>query len=200
MPEPVGPRMSNEAGRGRTPTGAEARAAAAPARPAYESGDAAPRETRRRGRRTNPEVPLRGRSPDGRDEPRHPRKERALEGIAAELARRRLRGHVYRTEEGTAVFASTAPDDGRTLPENRGPEPVLEAIRKHVGDEPDPWAWIAGLWRPDPIANGVPHPTVYDGPNLLVTGTSAKIAAGASPERHPSSFGTVQRPIVFTGR
>lgn len=98
------------------------------------------------------------------------------------------------------MFASTAPDDGRTPPENRGPEPVLAAIRKHVGDEPDPWAWIAGLWRPDPIANGVPHPTVYDGPNLLVTGTSAKIAAGASPERHPSSFGTVQRPIVFTGR
>ena len=78
------------------------------------------------------------------------------------------------------MFASTAPDDGRTPPENRGPEPVLEAIRKHVGDEPDPWEWIAGLWRPDPIANGVPHPTVYDGPNLLVTGTSAKIAAEAT--------------------
>ena len=108
------------------------------------------------------------------------RMDEKLEGIAADLARRRLRGHVYRTEEGTAVFASTAPDDGRTPPENRGPEPVLEAIRKHVGDEPDPWEWIAGLWRPDPIANGVPHPTVYDGPNLLVTGTSAKIAAEAT--------------------
>ena len=122
-----------------------------------------------------PEMP-----PRGERETDAMRKAHALDGIAAELARRRLRGHVYRTEEGTAVFASTAPDDGRTPPENRGPEPVLEAIRKHVGDEPDPWEWIAGLWRPDPIANGVPHPTVYDGPHLLVTGTSAKIASEAT--------------------
>ena len=57
---------------------------------------------------------------------------------------------------------------------------MLEAIRKHIGDEPGPWEWIAGLWRPDLIAKGVPHPTVYDGPHLLVTGTSAKIAAEAT--------------------
>ena len=60
------------------------------------------------------------------------------------------------------------------------PEHPLAAVRKHVGDEPDPWEWIAGLWRPDRVAKGVPHPTVYDGPNLLVTGTSAKIAAEAT--------------------
>lgn len=98
-------------------------------------------------------------------------------GRARPAAPARSRVQDRRGDGGVRVDgAGRRPDAAREPGTGTGAGGDPEARRR----QPDPWEWIAGLWRPDRVAKGVPHPTVYDGPNLLVTGTSAKIAAEAT--------------------
>ena len=99
----------------------------------------------------------------------------ALEG---EMARAKLRGHVYLTRKSLVVFATETARGGAGTG-NVGPAPVKEAIEKILGNTGNADEWLKELPARCRRGDREPQSVAWNSPNLVVTGVMPALALAA---------------------
>lgn len=102
--------------------------------------------------------------------------------LEQEMARAKLRGHVYLTRKSLVVFATETARGGAGTG-NVGPAPVREAIDKILGNTGNADEWLKELPARSGRRDREPQPVTWNSPNLVVTGVMPTLALAAMLSR-----------------
>ena len=106
--------------------------------------------------------------------------------LEARMAERGLRAHVYLTERTVVEFATRRKRTDRPLERNVGPEPVRRVLAELLPPDTEPRSWLRRLHAVAARRSGVPAPTLWNSPALVVTGAMASRALCAALEHEPA--------------
>ena len=102
--------------------------------------------------------------------------------LEREMARAKLRGHVYLTRKSLVVFATETARGGAGTG-NVGPGPVREAIGRILGNTGNAEEWLKELRARSGRRDREPQPVTWNSPNLVVTGVMPTLALAAMLSR-----------------
>ena len=117
---------------------------------------------------------------------RHEPAELVLGRLEARMAERGLRAHIYLTERSVVEFATRRKRTDRPLERNVGPEPVRRVLAELLPPDTEPRSWLRRLHAAAAGRSGVPAPTLWNSPALVVTGAMASRALCAALEHEPA--------------
>ena len=112
--------------------------------------------------------------------------ELVLGRLEARMAERGLRAHIYLTERTVVEFATRRKRTDRPLERNVGPEPIRRVLAELLRPDTEPRSWLRRLHAVAAGRNGVPAPTLWNSPALVVTGAMASRALCAALEHEPA--------------
>ena len=89
-------------------------------------------------------------------------------------------------DELTVEFATRRKRTDRPLERNVGPEPIRRVLAELLCSETEPQGWLRRLHAVAAGRRGVPAPTLWNSPALVVTGAMASRALCAALEHEPA--------------
>ena len=105
-----------------------------------------------------------------------------LERLEAQMRGLELRGHIYVTRRNVVEFATRQARSRDPLHRNIGPAPVRAALAGILGETATPRTLLRALHDDQEPHGSAPAPTLWNTPNLVVTGAMPSRALCAALE------------------
>ena len=93
-----------------------------------------------------------------------------LERLEAQMRGLELRGHIYMTQRNVVEFATRQARSRDPLDRNIGPTPVRAALARILGETAAPRTLLRALHDDHGPRGSAPAPTLWNTPDLVVTG------------------------------
>ena len=105
-----------------------------------------------------------------------------LERLEAQMRGHELRGHIYLTRRNVVEFATRQARSRDPLDRNIGPAPVRAALAEILGETATARTLLKALHDDHRPRGGAPAPTLWNTPDLVVTGAMPSRALCAALE------------------